>query len=40
MLWLAFNWRTCEGRVWADEQSAQLYVLIACWPEAWIGPVT
>lgn len=39
MLWLAWNRRTGEGRTWSDEQSAQLYVLISLWPDAWIGPV-
>lgn len=36
MLWLAFNRVTGEGRVWGDEQSAQLCVLIGCWADAWI----
>lgn len=39
MLWIAYNWRTLEGRVFTDEQSAQIYALICCWPDAWIGPV-
>lgn len=39
MLYLAFNRRTGEGRTWSDEQSAQLYALIALWPDAWIGVV-
>lgn len=39
MLWLAFNRRTGEGRVFGDEQSAQIFVLIWLWGDAWVGPV-